>query len=379
MPKTTAPTPPPVGAGSKYSTEVLELIDKYRVQDPKAATAPEDKTPEPAFVPEPTTIGDGYKAFEHVFGWVPTSTDVPIRVFKPEDWDPMIRPFIPTALPNGDLWIWPREETEALALAFACGDRTLLHGPTGAGKSALVEAFAFVTRTPLIRVNCHREQQSTDFLGKDILKASPSGATVLEYDWSLASRAAKLGGILLLDEAFRSPALMSIQSLLERNGTLTLPDAASLTPEQRHIVPDHSRFWIALTDNTNGTGDDTGAYNAEVQDLSTLDRITSTIFVDYMNKADEALILEAGFPKVPKKIRERLIRWAGAVRDAFKRTAIAQPISMRAMHSILRKFERTGKLKEAITLAYMAKLSAADKTVCAEAWHQVNGDNMLSE
>jgi MoxR-like ATPase len=232
---------------------------------------------------------------------------------------------------------------------------------------------------PLVRVNCHREQQSTDFLGKDILKADPSGATILEYDWSMTTLAAKHGSLLLIDEAFRSPALMSIQSLLERGGTLTLPDAASLTPAQRRIVPPADKLLIALTDNTNGTGDESGAYNAEVQDLSTLDRITSTIYVDFMRaEVEQQILADMVPPAVPAAIIGRVVDWANKMRDAFKRGAVQQPVSIRATSAILRKYAATGDLPAAVILTYGNKLSQSDRVVCNEAWHQVTGEDLSS-
>jgi MoxR-like ATPase len=357
----------------KYSKEVLDVIDSYRV-DKEPTTKAKKKKDKPVFKPAGVTIPEGHKAFSDVFGWTPDDGNLPVRIFSENDWHESIRPYIPAHLP--DAWVWPKAATEALALAMYQGDRTLLHGPTGAGKSALAEAWAFITGMPLIRVNCHREQQSTDFLGKDILKASPSGATVLEYDWSLTTLACKHGGMLLLDEAFRSPVLMAIQSLLERRGTLTLPDAASLTPAERRLVPPEDMFRVCLTDNTNGAGDTSGSYNAEVQDTSTLDRITATIFVDYLSQDDERRILMQAFPTVPEHDILTLITWAGQVRDAFKQQTIQQPVSMRAMNSILRKFTVHGNMAKAVELAYMAKLTTSERTTVSEMFHQVSAKEL---
>ena len=354
------------------------LVRKYGLRDPSGLAAPpKDIEASPVYVVPVAELRDGHQWAADLFGF--TTTDkTQVRVFDDNDWPDALRPFIPATTPNGAAWKWPERATLQLAQAFAAGDRVLLHGPTGAGKSALVEAFACVTRMPLIRVNCHREQQSTDFLGKDILKADPSGATVLEYDWSMTTLAARHGGILLIDEAFRSPALMSIQSLLERGGTLTLPDAASLTPDQRRIVPPDGKFLIALTDNTNGTGDESGAYNAEVQDLSTLDRITATIYVDYMSAAMEADILRSLVgPDVPDPVILDVVRWANKLRDAFKRGVVMQPVSLRATSAILRKYAVTGDLGAAVVLSYANKLGKTDVVVCVETWHQVTGRDLV--
>lgn len=299
--------------------------------------------------------------------------DIPVRVFDASDWSELVRPYIPATLPNGGLWTWPREATEALALAMRADDRTLIHGPTGSGKSALVEAWAHMCAIPMIRVNCHRDMQSTDFLGKDII-TTEGGLNVLKYEFSMTTIAAREGGLLLIDEAFRSPVLMAIQSLLERNGTLTLPDAASLSVADRRIVPPSGRFWIALTDNTNGTGDDSGSYNAEVQDLSTLSRITATIEVPYMSEADQEDLLVRSAPAVPASTITDLCKWAGRMRDAFLQRTVMQPVCMRVLLSILCKYTITGNLGGAIRLAYLSKLGNSDRTVAGEAYRQVTGE-----
>lgn len=357
--------------------DVLAAVRKYGMDpagaEPEATQSAPEATP---YVPPAVNLDElGAVAFKKVFGWRPrTAPEIPVRVFQDSDWPESVRPFIPTSTPNGDAWSWPREATEQLALAMYVGDRTLLHGPTGAGKSALAEAFCFVCQIPLMRINCYREQQSTEFLGKDIIVTDPtSGTPVLRYDWSVPTMAARDGGMLLIDEAFRSPALMAIQSLLERGGTLTLPDAASLTPTERHIVPPVGKFFIVLTDNTNGTGDESGAYNAEVQDISTLDRITATIKVDYLSPKEEEKILRKLVSGLPDDIYKTVTMWAARVREAFLSGTIQQPISLRATSSILRKFQAVGDLNTAVTLAYLAKLSGPEAHAAKEAFAQVSG------
>lgn len=361
------------------SSAALSSIDDDAVADivkfshgkdgrPKAAAATVA-----AFKPRTIALPAGCKWFSEVFGWTPKHLprDIPVAVFEPQDWPEASRPYIPGTLPNGGLWAWPQKQTEHLALALHAGDRTLIHGPTGSGKSALVEAWAHMTKIPLWRINCHGEQQSTDFLGKDIIDIdAKSGASFLRYDWSLTTLAAKSGGILLLDEVFRSPVLMSIQALMERNGTLTLPDAASLKPAERRIVPPAGKFWLVMTDNTNGTGDDSGAYNAEVQDLSTLGRITSTIEVPYQDAEAQAELLKKAHPSVPDDTLTELSQWADLMRRAFMQKNVMQPICLRVLLSILAKYELTGSLELSISLAYLSKLGAADKLVACNAFQQ---------
>ncbi len=368
------PTAPAAATLATPSQPLLEVFQRYAAAYNDIAPLPkqEDVVEEPAFAPT-VHIPDGYVALSTLINGA--SDSIPVKVFQDTDWPIEIRSYIPTSLPNEGKWHWDIDLVNQFAEAMFFNDRTLAHGPTGSGKSAIVEAWAYLCRIPLIRVNCHRDMQSSDFLGKDIIKTTKQGP-VLEYDWSMTTLGAKFGGLLLIDEAFRSPHLMSIQSLLERNGTLTLPDAASLKPEERKIVPPQGKFWIALTDNTCGTGDESGSYVSEVQDLSTLDRITATIYVGYTPPEKELEFLAEDFPEVPQSKIRGLVEWTHKMREAFLSRAVQQPISRRALNSILRKYQHHGDLAKAVRMSYLAKLSKPDQHEAKEAWKQVFGTEM---
>lgn len=363
---------------------LMDVIKRYVAQG--APTAADYNAPKPASPPKPYEPPKQephgmWRWFSEVFGFGKVLTsdgpgDFLVPVFPLDHWSNEVAWYVPDTLPNEGLWEWPEKATAELCFAlFNQGDRTLIHGPTGAGKSTLVYAVAHKLNIPVIRVNCHRDMQSTDFLGKDIIKSTPTGP-VLEYDWSLTTLAAKHGGILLIDEAFRSPCLMSIQSLLERHGTLTLPDAASLKPHERRIVPPKEQFWIALTDNTVGVGDESGAYTAEVQDASTLDRITAVIHVPYMNEAQEFRMLKQLFPKAPDKVVTQIVKWADRIRAGFINKTFQHSLSPRGTAAVLRRYLQTGNMVFAIKTAFMDKLTGPEHHAAKEAWFSVNGKEL---
>lgn len=359
----------------RYAPTSKDVNDYVNSADPYIPVKAAEK-----WAPEKPALSPGWVWFSAAFGWTPTQLeDFPVPNFTASDWAEQIRWYIPDTLPNGGAWEWPKAATERLCFAlFNQNDRTLLHGPTGAGKSTLVQAVAHKLTIPLIRVNCHPDMQSTDFLGKDIIKATPHGP-VLEYDWSLTTLAAKHGGILLIDEAFRSPCLMAIQALLERTGTLTLPDAASLRPEDRRITPPPDAFWIALTDNTVGMGDESGAYIAEVQDVSTLDRITAVVHIPYMTKDEELATLKAMFPSVtlPNKELRQIVDWAARIRAGFLNKTFQHSLSPRGTSSILRKFLATGNMAFAVKAGFLDKLTGPELHAAKEAWYSVNGKELV--
>ncbi|MBX7191729.1 MAG: CbbQ/NirQ/NorQ/GpvN family protein [Sandaracinaceae bacterium] len=79
----------------------------------------------------------------------------------------------------------------------ACGERlpVLLKGPTGCGKSRLVEAVAHELGRPLVTVACNDETSAADLLGRWLVRG---GETV--WQDGPVTRAVRTGAILYLDE-----------------------------------------------------------------------------------------------------------------------------------------------------------------------------------
>lgn len=335
-----------------------EINDTAVEPDPKAVVPP---------VRQPT---EGERLFSELF-WKPRDVpDFPLRVFKAEDWDETVRAHIPEKNEN---WVWPKAETEMFAFAMFSGDRTLLYGPTGTGKSALPKAYCAELCIPYMLTSCHGQQEATDFLGKDNIKFDENTQSLSAHiEFSMLTQAAKFGGMIVIDEAFRSPILMAIQSLLEPGGTLTLPDAAGLSVADRKITPPEGMSWIVMTDNTNGQGSDDGKYNAEVQDLSTLDRITATIFIGYPSKNDENKVLSKVAPSLGKEKITKIVQLNQQIRNAFTKGTLQQPLSIRAAIVIAKKAQHLG-IEKAYEVSYKAKLAPVDQGVYGECWKQVMG------
>jgi nitric oxide reductase NorQ protein len=95
----------------------------------------------------------------------------------------------------------------------------LLKGPTGSGKSRLVEALSFELGRPLITVACNDETSATDLLGRWLVKG---GDTV--WQDGPATRAARLGALLYLDEIAeaRDDILVVLHSLADHRRELWL-------------------------------------------------------------------------------------------------------------------------------------------------------------
>jgi cobaltochelatase CobS len=347
------------------------ILDTSLVPENLAEVAERKPPSAPAYWPR-------YRMFSEVFGGLPKGrVDIPVPDFRPEDWPAEARAMIP-ALPS--FWVHNLDTMYGIAVAVLCNDTTLLTGPTGTGKTASLFAFGAVCCIPVWVTSCFRRMEATDFLGSSALKADPiSGANTTEYNPTQVVNSLRHGGLCVIDEAFRSPVLMALQSLLESRHTLVLAEADGLSESERVLVADPGRWWIALTDNTCGTGDHTGSYDAEVQDLSTLDRITTTLYVDYNDPKTERSIVSKACPTLDKPTVKSMVQVAGLIRDAFKKGTVQQTMSMRALLAWATKTELLGgDLHYTFTRSYFAKLDPDSAAIAAEVWRQVFGTPLSS-
>ena len=120
----------------------------------------------------------------------------------------------PATLP----WYRPiRNECELFATAFEERLPLLLKGPTGCGKTRLVEHMAARLGRPLVTVACHDETSAVDLLGRWLLKGGDTA-----WQDGPVTRAVRAGAILYLDEfaEARSDVLVVIHPLTDHRRRL---------------------------------------------------------------------------------------------------------------------------------------------------------------
>ena len=95
----------------------------------------------------------------------------------------------------------------------------MLKGPTGCGKTRLVELMAASAGVPLFTVSCHEDMTACDLLGRYVL----TGGSTEWVDGPLTS-AVRLGGICYLDEIVeaRQDATVVIHSVTDHRRELNL-------------------------------------------------------------------------------------------------------------------------------------------------------------
>lgn len=110
-------------------------------------------------------------------------------------------------------------ECELFEHAWATRTPLLLKGPTGCGKSRLVEHMAARLGRPLVTVACHDETSAVDLTGRYLLEG---GETV--WQDGPVTRAVRTGAILYLDEfaEARSDVVVVVHPLADHRRALHL-------------------------------------------------------------------------------------------------------------------------------------------------------------
>ena len=144
-------------------------------------------------------------------------------------------------------------ETEIFEHAFKNQLPLLLKGPTGTGKSRLVEHMAATLGVPLITVSCHEETSAVDLLGRYLVIGAET-----EWQDGPLTRAVRSGAIIYLDEVAeaRPDTIVILHSLTDHRRTLFLDrrDESIVAPESFMLVasfnPGYQRGWKELKPST---------------------------------------------------------------------------------------------------------------------------------
>ena len=132
----------------------------------------------------------------------------------------------------------------------AAGRNLLISGPTGCGKSSLVEQFLSRMGVELYRVACHGKMDFGELTGSTAIL--PDGST--KFIHGPLPRAMLNGSVLLLDEVnFLSPAMVGALNTVLDGGPL-------LIPETGELIQPHRDFRVVATGNSVERGDDASHY-----------------------------------------------------------------------------------------------------------------------
>ena len=238
-----------------------------------------------------------------------------------------------------------------------------ISGPTGNGKSTMVEQICAKHKRALIRVNLNMMTDEEQLIGSKTLE--DGNVEIVEGPVLIAMRT---GTALLLDEidAGSANTLLCLQPILEGK-----PYYFKLKNEM--IVPAEG-FNIFATANTKGKGSDDGRYiGTNVLNEAFLERFAVTFEQDYPNAKTEQKIIENLMDFYNCKdveFAETLVKWADAIRRTFADGGVDENITTRRMTHIVRAFAIFKDRTKAVELC-CNRFDSATKTAFLDLFDKV--------
>lgn len=197
-----------------------------------------------------------------------------------------------------DIYIAGGSEVELFEQAHRQHIPVMLTGPTGCGKTRLVEHMGVLLGQPVVTISCHDDLTSSDLVGRFMV----TGGDVVWNDGPL-TRAVKAGAICYLDEVVeaRHDSLAVLHSLTDHRRALYLDRADE-------VVRAPDSFMLVCSYNP--------AYRSSLKDLKPSFRQRfATLPMKYLPPEQEVrvIVAEAG---VDIAVARRLIQCANAIRNA---------------------------------------------------------------
>jgi cobaltochelatase CobS len=193
-----------------------------------------------------------------------------------------------------DLWAWLQTDKPLY-----------IWGPTGCGKSTIVEQLAARLRIPVFNLTGSFDTDVQDFYGS---RTAVNGTVFYEY--GPLSLAYRHGGIFLLDE------IDGLNPALALGLNTVLDGRPIVIAETGEIIHRHPRFRFVATANTNGGSDETGLYQGTNRlNLAFMDRFFK-LEAKYPAPAVEKVLLKLTAPAI-SVLHDSMVEYANMVREAF--------------------------------------------------------------
>lgn len=199
---------------------------------------------------------------------------------------------------TNDIYLANGNEVQLFERAYRRRIPVMLTGPTGCGKTRLVEHMGMLLGRPVVTISCHDDLTSSDLVGRFMV----AGGDVVWTDGPL-TKAVRAGAICYLDEVIeaRHDSLALLHSLTDHRRSLYLDRAGEVV-----TAPD--TFMLVCSYNP--------AYRSSLKELKPSFRQRfATLGMDYLPAEREAqvIVAETG---IGAAIADRLVACANALRGA---------------------------------------------------------------
>ena len=205
-----------------------------------------------------------------------------------------------------------------------------ISGPSGNGKTMMVEQSAAKAKVPFLRVQITPETDEDDLIGGFRLI---NGETVF-CKWPVI-KAMEEGALLLIDEIDRGTnKIMCLQGVLEGKPVLIKKTGETVVPAEG--------FNVIATANTKGRGSDDGRFSAAtIIDEAFLERFVSSVNQPWPSKGIEKKIVKnhmTKFDAMDEDFLEKLITWASIIRKTFEADGVDEVVSTRRLCHVIKTF-----------------------------------------
>lgn len=200
-----------------------------------------------------------------------------------------------------------------------------ISGPSGIGKTFLVEQVCAELKKECIRVNFSIETDQTDLIGGPTLVNGN-----ITYSEGPVITCLRNGYILLLDEVDRSNPnnILILNGILEGRGFYN--------PKTGEYIKAAEGFNVIMTANSKGFGDESGKYLSQILDSAFLERLPVTFESEFPNEKTESKILSHHLDD--EDFIQKLVKWARVIRKTFNDGGIDEIISTRRLVHIAQAY-----------------------------------------
>lgn len=249
------------------------------------------------------------------------------------------------------------------------GDALYITGPTGCGKSSVIEQVAARLHWPVQLQTLHGNTELSDLIGHHTLVNGD-----MQFVYGPLPLAMKHGHLLVLNE-------MDLADPAELAGLNDVLGGSGLTIAQNggEVIKPHPKFRVIATGNSAGSGDSSGQYHGVMQqNLAFLDRFRF-MQVAYLTHDSELALLQREVPALPASIAASLIKVATDVRRLFvggtqDQGELSVTLSTRTLLRWARLIVRFQGAPRLIEYCLVRALTARTDTIERQAIHRIAQD-----